>query len=331
MDRQGGGRARTGNHLRRRTRHRRSEGDDPRRARPAGRRRPRLPAARGRGHQHRHDRPERLRRGAHGHLLHAADGARRARRADPRSSSPTASSAAGFSVDPDIAKVSVVGAGMRSHPGVAADIFEALADAGINIEIISTSAIRVSCVVPRGRGRARRERDPRAAAPRRGRALRRRRRRRRSDARAQAATARRRRGRVDGHVQDRAGEVAARALDEVRREPVRAAGRVRGDDQQVGPEPRERVLQRLQRIGVADHPGRVDAGQVQLLDAALQPLLGLQVAGVVLVGQPVPEARVERRRDDEDVGVGVRPSARSPRAACRRRRSRSRGRGSWRG
>ena len=38
---------------------------------------------------------------------------------------------------------------MKSNPGVAADIFEALADAGINIEIISTSSIRVSCVVPR--------------------------------------------------------------------------------------------------------------------------------------------------------------------------------------
>jgi aspartate kinase len=36
---------------------------------------------------------------------------------------------------------------MKSHPGVAADMFEALAEAGINIEIISTSAIRVSCVV----------------------------------------------------------------------------------------------------------------------------------------------------------------------------------------
>jgi aspartate kinase len=36
---------------------------------------------------------------------------------------------------------------MKSHPGVAADMFEALADAGINIEIISTSSIRVSCVV----------------------------------------------------------------------------------------------------------------------------------------------------------------------------------------
>jgi aspartate kinase len=56
--------------------------------------------------------------------------------------------AASFGIDPNIAKVSVIGAGMRSHPGVAADIFAALADARINMEIISTSAIRVSCVVP---------------------------------------------------------------------------------------------------------------------------------------------------------------------------------------
>jgi aspartate kinase len=56
--------------------------------------------------------------------------------------------AEGFDCEPDIAKVTVVGAGMKSHPGVAAAIFEALADAGINIEIISTSSIRVSCVVP---------------------------------------------------------------------------------------------------------------------------------------------------------------------------------------
>ena len=55
--------------------------------------------------------------------------------------------AAGIAFDPEIAKVSLVGAGMKSHPGVAADMFEALADAGINIEIISTSSIRVSCVV----------------------------------------------------------------------------------------------------------------------------------------------------------------------------------------
>jgi aspartate kinase len=55
--------------------------------------------------------------------------------------------AAGFSQDSDIAKVSLIGAGMRTHPGVAADMFEALASAGINIEIISTSSIRISCVV----------------------------------------------------------------------------------------------------------------------------------------------------------------------------------------
>jgi aspartate kinase len=57
--------------------------------------------------------------------------------------------AGGYTAEADIAKVSVIGAGMKTHPGVAADIFEALADAGINIEIISTSSIRVSCVVPR--------------------------------------------------------------------------------------------------------------------------------------------------------------------------------------
>ncbi|MDQ4058542.1 MAG: aspartate kinase [Actinomycetota bacterium] len=55
--------------------------------------------------------------------------------------------AEGIATDPDIAKVSLIGAGMKSHPGVAAEMFDAIADAGINIEIISTSSIRVSCVV----------------------------------------------------------------------------------------------------------------------------------------------------------------------------------------
>jgi aspartate kinase len=49
--------------------------------------------------------------------------------------------------DEDIAKVSLVGAGMRSSPGIAATMFEALAGAGVNIEMISTSTIRISCVV----------------------------------------------------------------------------------------------------------------------------------------------------------------------------------------
>jgi aspartate kinase len=49
--------------------------------------------------------------------------------------------------DASIGKVSVVGAGMKSNPGVAAKMFETLADNGINIEMISTSAIRISCIV----------------------------------------------------------------------------------------------------------------------------------------------------------------------------------------
>jgi aspartate kinase len=55
--------------------------------------------------------------------------------------------AAGFTTDEGIAKVSLVGAGMKTHPGVAADMFSALADADINIEMISTSPIRISCVI----------------------------------------------------------------------------------------------------------------------------------------------------------------------------------------
>ena len=56
--------------------------------------------------------------------------------------------ARGLAHDPEIAKISLVGAGMRTHPGVAADMFDALAEAGINIGIISTSSIRISCIVP---------------------------------------------------------------------------------------------------------------------------------------------------------------------------------------
>lgn len=49
--------------------------------------------------------------------------------------------------DDDIAKVSIVGLGMRSHPGVAARMFSALADENINIEMISTSEIKISCII----------------------------------------------------------------------------------------------------------------------------------------------------------------------------------------
>ncbi len=52
--------------------------------------------------------------------------------------------------DADMAKVSIVGSGMKTDPGVAARMFETLATAGINIEMISTSPIRTSCVIRRG-------------------------------------------------------------------------------------------------------------------------------------------------------------------------------------
>jgi aspartate kinase len=55
--------------------------------------------------------------------------------------------AAGYAADEEIAKVSLVGAGMKSHPGVAAEMFAALAEEEVNIEMISTSSIRISCVV----------------------------------------------------------------------------------------------------------------------------------------------------------------------------------------
>ena len=53
----------------------------------------------------------------------------------------------GVSTDDAIGKVSIVGAGMRSHPGVAAKVFKVLGDNSINIEMISTSPIKISCVI----------------------------------------------------------------------------------------------------------------------------------------------------------------------------------------
>ncbi len=54
--------------------------------------------------------------------------------------------------DEKIGKLSIVGVGMRSHPGVAAKMFETLADAGVNIDMISTSEIKVSVIVDLARG-----------------------------------------------------------------------------------------------------------------------------------------------------------------------------------
>ena len=52
-----------------------------------------------------------------------------------------------LTVDTSVAKVSIVGAGMESHPGVASKMFEALYDAGINIHMISTSEIKISVLI----------------------------------------------------------------------------------------------------------------------------------------------------------------------------------------
>ena len=55
--------------------------------------------------------------------------------------------AEGVTDDDRVAKVSIVGVGMRSHSGVAARMFQALSREGINIQMISTSEIAVSCVI----------------------------------------------------------------------------------------------------------------------------------------------------------------------------------------
>ena len=57
-------------------------------------------------------------------------------------------SAQGVTTDESIAKISLVGAGMKTSPGIAAKMFRTLADNGVNIEMISTSTIRISVVVP---------------------------------------------------------------------------------------------------------------------------------------------------------------------------------------
>ena len=61
--------------------------------------------------------------------------------------------AEGVETDDNVAKVSVVGVGMLSRPGVAAKMFAALGDAGINILRITTSEIKISCAIPRDQAR----------------------------------------------------------------------------------------------------------------------------------------------------------------------------------
>ena len=62
--------------------------------------------------------------------------------------------ATGVTTDDQVARVSLIGAGMKTHPGVTARTFETLAAEGINIEMISTSSIRISCMVRADRAEA---------------------------------------------------------------------------------------------------------------------------------------------------------------------------------
>jgi aspartate kinase len=61
--------------------------------------------------------------------------------------------AAEIETSDEMGKVSIVGAGMKSHPGVAATVFRTLGENGINIDMISTSPIKISCVIPAARVR----------------------------------------------------------------------------------------------------------------------------------------------------------------------------------
>ncbi len=103
--------------------------------------------ARGRGHLRRPHRPERQPRRHHRHELHRAT-----RPTSPearRILEPVAQEldAREITTDCSLAKVSIVGAGITNAPGYAARMFGALADAGVNIEAIATSEIRITCLI----------------------------------------------------------------------------------------------------------------------------------------------------------------------------------------
>ena len=108
------------------------------------------PAGRGRG-QRRHDRAEHLRRRPHRHdlLLPGRRGAARPSRHRARRRPQGVLDFTGLDVDEDVAKVSIVGIGMRSQAGVAHRMFEALARDGVNIKVITTSEIKVSVLIDR--------------------------------------------------------------------------------------------------------------------------------------------------------------------------------------
>ncbi len=155
--------------------HRHARHDDRRRAgsaRPAGERRGagqgRSPRSRSQGvpdrpgtslaifskiaarrHRGRHDRAERRRGGAGEHFVHRARRTNCRPRSKRRRKPPRELGAKGVTHDDDVAKVSVVGLGMARQTGVAEKMFRALADAGVNILMITTSEIKISVLVRR--------------------------------------------------------------------------------------------------------------------------------------------------------------------------------------
>ena len=115
--------------------------------RPPRRRRTALPGPRRRDSERRHDRAEHLARRHDRHLLHRPGERPRHRTGGHRGAVVPTLGAKQVLVDERSAQVSVVGAGMKTHPGVTATMFESLAAEGINIQMISTSPIRISCIV----------------------------------------------------------------------------------------------------------------------------------------------------------------------------------------
>ena len=96
--------------------------------------------------QHRHDCAERLGQRDHRHLFHRSQD-RPGHVGGDRPGERGRARRRGVTSDSDIARVSLIGVGMKSHPGIAATMFETLAREEINIDMISTSTIRTSCIV----------------------------------------------------------------------------------------------------------------------------------------------------------------------------------------
>ena len=97
-------------------------------------------------HRRGHDRAEHQPRRLHRHLLHPPPRRPRPRGAGARQHRP-GGRREGVAADDRVAKISIVGVGMRSHAGVAARMFDTLSAEGMNIQMISTSEIAVSCVI----------------------------------------------------------------------------------------------------------------------------------------------------------------------------------------